>query len=87
MNSELSKTISTCSVWLAVACILTFGVFSTHVNGDVAIFIIFLCVPGILVFGAVVATKAIWQSGREEKTRADSAATPKPEPSFPPVVK
>ena len=32
MNNELAKTISTCAIWLSVACILTFGIFKMNAN-------------------------------------------------------
>ena len=87
MNSELSKTISTCAVWLAVACILTFGVFQSHAASDFAVMVIFLFAPAIVVFGAVAATQAIWKSRPEDKVRADPAPTLNPTPSPPPVIK
>lgn len=73
MNTELSKTISTCTVWLAVACILTFGVFRTSVNGDVAVMLVFFCLPISLVVFAVGATKIIWESRAKDKANADAA--------------
>jgi hypothetical protein len=86
MNSELSKTISTCVIWLAVACILTFGLFKMNMSGDVA-FIILFVIPAIMVLGAVGATAIIWKSPRDDKKPADSAATLNPTPSAPPAVK
>ena len=38
MTSELAKTISTCSIWLAMAVIFTFGLFK--MNGDAFFFIV-----------------------------------------------
>jgi len=55
MNNELSKTISTCAIWLAMACILTFGIFKMNVDGLPGVFFILFCLPCGLVFGAVEA--------------------------------
>lgn len=78
MNSELSKTISTCTVWLATACVLTFGVFKLNVNGEVAVFLLLLCMPVAILVAAVVATKVIWASCQENKTSANSAPVSNP---------
>jgi len=86
MNSELSKTISTCAIWLSVACILTFGFFKMNISGDAA-FIILLLVPALTVLGAVGATTVIWKPPREDKKPADSAPLLNPTPSAPPIVK
>ena len=59
MNSELSKTISTCTIWLSVACILTFGIFRMNINGGMFVFLLCFCIPVAMIAGAVVATKII----------------------------
>ncbi len=87
MNSELSKTISTSVVWLSVACVLTFGVFKMNVSGDALPILILFCLPGAMIWGAVVATKVIWQARPEDKMRADSAGAPNQAPSAPPTFK
>jgi hypothetical protein len=87
MNSELSKTISTSVIWLCVACILTFGIFKMNVSGDALPVLMLVCLPGAIIWGAVVATRIVWQSRPEDKMRADSAGAPNPAPSAPPSVK
>jgi hypothetical protein len=72
MNSELSKTISTSVIWLAMACILTFGVFKLNLDGFLTAFLIMFCLPCAMVYGAVEATKIIWRSASEQEKRADS---------------
>jgi len=87
MSSELSKTISTCTIWLAVACILTFGIFKMSVNGDLAVLLLFFCMPVSFVAAAVVATTVIWGSRRDDKMRRDSAVAPVPAQPIPPTIK
>jgi arginine exporter protein ArgO len=66
MNSEVAKTIATCGVWLATACILTFGgVFK--LTGDIMALLVMMGVPAIVAYAAMEATKAIWRSGEVEK--------------------
>ena len=56
MTAELSKTISTCTIWLATAVILTFGVF--RMNGE----LLFFFVTTATIAGAAVgATALVWQ--------------------------
>jgi hypothetical protein len=74
MNSELSKTISTCVIWLAVACILTFGIFKMSISGYSLVFLIFFCLPLSTLYAAVKATQIIWHPPQAEKKAADSAA-------------
>lgn len=81
MNSELSKTISTCTIWLATACILTFGVFKLNVNGEIAVLLLLFCMPAAILVAAVMATKVIWASCQENKTPANSATASNPPPS------
>jgi len=57
MSSELAKTISTCSIWLAMAVIFTFGLFK--MNGDAFFFIV---ATVILAGAAVAATALVWQT-------------------------
>jgi hypothetical protein len=55
MSSELSKTISTCSIWLATAMILTFGLFK--MNGDPFFFVF----ATLVIAGAALgATALVW---------------------------
>ena len=57
MSSELAKTISTCSIWLAMAVIFTFGLFK--MNGDAFFFIV---ATVILAGAAVAATALVWHA-------------------------
>ena len=86
MNHELSKTISTCTIWLSVACILTFGICKMNISGDVGVFLILFGVPVVIVVGAVMATKAVWESRPEGKTTSDSASASSPT-ALPPATK
>jgi hypothetical protein len=67
MTSEISKTISTCTIWLATAMIMTFGVFQK--NGDIMFFIV---VTAIIIGGAAGATTVIW------KPNPNSSSPPPP---------
>ena len=87
MSSELSKTITTCTIWIAVACILTFGVFKMNVSGGFGIFLLFFCIPVAMIAGAVAATWVIWGSRRDDRMRPGSAAAPVPTQSIPPTIK
>jgi hypothetical protein len=55
MSSELSKTIATCGIWLALAVIFTFGLFRDSVDGFTAVVL-----AGIIMLGATVSTVAVW---------------------------
>jgi hypothetical protein len=59
MTNELSKTISTCTIWLATALILTFGVF--RMNGE---FFFFFVITAMIAGAAVGATHIVWNSGK-----------------------
>jgi len=61
MNNELAKTISTCAIWLSVACILTFGIFKMNVNGYTVVFLVEFCLPAFIVGAAVKGTSEIWK--------------------------
>ena len=74
MNTELAKTISTCAVWLSVACILTFGLFRLNATGDIIAILVFFCLPALIVGGAVKATMEIWKA---------PAISREPQPSAP----
>ncbi len=74
MNSESAKTISTCAIWLSVACILTFGIFKLNADGEMVVFLVFFCLPILIVGGAVKATTEIWKSRAENP--APRAETP-----------
>jgi hypothetical protein len=87
VNSELSKTISTCTIWLAVTCILTFGIFKMAVNGDMAVFLLFFCLPAGVIYGAVQATKVVWGSRCQDKAPADPATALHPAQSASPTAK
>ena len=77
MNNELAKTISTCAIWLSVACILTFGIFKMNVNGYPVVFLIVFCLPAMIVGCALKATTTIWksQSQDQECARSPSGTT------------
>ena len=75
MNNELSKTIATCAVWLAVTCILTFGIFKMNITGDGLVFLVSFCLPLCMLYAAVKTTKIIWHSPQKDQKPADSAAT------------
>jgi preprotein translocase subunit SecF len=55
MSSELSKTISTCAIWIALAVILTFGVFRDSVDGFTTVVL-----TGIVMLGGTVSSFAVW---------------------------
>ena len=55
MTSELSKTISTCAVWIATAVILTFGLF--RMRGE---WFFFLMATMIISGSSLGATAVIW---------------------------
>jgi hypothetical protein len=57
VTSDLSKTISTCTIWLATAMIMTFGLFRMS-NGD---FIFYMVLSAIIIGGAAGATATIWK--------------------------
>jgi hypothetical protein len=83
MNSESSKTISTCVIWAAVACILTFsGLYHMNIQGGFLAFTILVGVPAILGAAAAVATAAIWRSPRTGN-RATPAASYEGSPPTP----
>jgi hypothetical protein len=58
------KTFNTCTIWLATAVILPFGVF--RMNAD---FLFFMCVPAIIALCAFGATAVIWQSKERKPSR------------------
>ncbi len=74
MASEVAKTISTCAIWLAMAMVLTFGLF--RMNGSTLFFAIITLIIAGAAFGATV---AVWyqpprlapQLG-DERVRTDS---------------
>jgi hypothetical protein len=69
MTCELSKTISTCAIWLATAVILTFGVF--RMNGDM----VFFWITTAMIAGiAYAATRVVWNPTHQ------TVATPAAEP-------
>jgi hypothetical protein len=81
MISEISRTVSTCAIWLAVAIIFTFGLF--RMNGSTEFFVI---TTFILAAAAAGATIAIWfapgaqgtssrPSARSDDWRHDDAPT------------
>ena len=55
MTNELSRTIATCAIWFATACIFTFGLF--RMNGSTEFFVI---VTLILASAAAVSTIVVW---------------------------
>ena len=67
MTSELSKTICTCTIWLATAVILTFGLF--RMNGDIIFFVV---ATGMVAAAAVGGTFIVWQPPTESES-ADEA--------------
>jgi hypothetical protein len=62
MIDSTAKTISTVGIWMAVATILTFGVFRTNWNG--AGMIVLLIVVVAICAAAGVGTAAVWRQGR-----------------------
>ncbi len=78
MNHELAKTISTCVIWLSIACILTFGIFKLNANGDLVVFLVLFCLPVLFVGGAVKATMEIWKSRPQADAPASVSAAPPP---------
>jgi len=58
------KAFSACTIWLATAVILPFGVF--RMNAD---FLFFMCVPAIIALCAFGATAVIWQSKEPKPSR------------------
>jgi len=81
MNHELAKTISTCVIWLSLACILTFGLFRINVNGDIHVFLVMFCLPILIVGGAVKATDIVWKSRLEGPAPASAPTPPNATPA------
>jgi hypothetical protein len=59
MNEVTGRTIGTASIWIAVAVILTFGVFRMNWNGDLAMLFL-LIIAVTLCAAAGISTAAIW---------------------------
>ena len=62
MNNELAKTVSTCAIWVSLACILTFGIFKMNANGELVVILVVFCLPVMIAGCAVKATAVIWQA-------------------------
>jgi hypothetical protein len=58
MTNELSKTVSTCAIWLATACIFVFGLFRMTGTTD-----FFLFATLFIAVAALGATVAVWYPG------------------------
>jgi hypothetical protein len=77
MTNELAKTISTSSIWIATAVILTFGLF--RMSGD---FLFFFCVSVVIAGAAAGSTALIWQSDKKiDRSGEDPARPEKGDPS------
>ena len=59
MTDNTARMVGTVGIWLAVAVILTFGVFRTNWNGDSAMLGMVLSVA-IICGAAAVSTTAVW---------------------------
>jgi hypothetical protein len=57
MTSDVAKTISTCTIWLSVAIILTFGLFRMNADG-----IHFVVATALIMGAAIAATASVWHS-------------------------
>jgi hypothetical protein len=57
MTSEVAKTISTCTIWMATAVTMTNGLFKMH--GDAAFFVV---TTAIIMGAAVGATAFVWRA-------------------------
>ncbi len=67
--NELSQMLITCTIWLSLTMMLTFGLF--RMNGD---FMFFFVSIAILVGAAAGSTLAIWQSQKVDASRKEESA-------------
>jgi hypothetical protein len=75
MSNETSRTISTCAIWAAVACILTFSnLYRLNIQGDFLAITILVGVPSVLGAAAAAAI-AIWRTPKVGD-RSDAAPVP-----------
>jgi hypothetical protein len=76
MSNETSRTISTCAIWAAVACILTFSnLYRLNIQGDFLAITILVGVPAVLGAAAAAGTIAIWRTPKVGD-RSDAAPVP-----------
>jgi hypothetical protein len=61
--NEWPKAVTTSSIWIAVGFSLGFGLFKMNFSGDPAtVFILPLILTVIIIGGATMATRIVWQS-------------------------
>ena len=69
--NEWPKAVTTSSIWIAVGFSLGFGLFKMNFSGDPAtVFILPIILTVMIVGGATIATRIVWQS-RQSKNDGD----------------
>ena len=59
MTDTTARTIGTVGIWLAVAVVLTFGVFRADWNGTLAM-LLMLVVVALICAAATISTALVW---------------------------
>jgi hypothetical protein len=74
MTSDVAKTISTCTIWLATAISLAGGLFTMRGWWDAAFYVV---TTAIIVGAAVGATAVVWHAKVAKSHRAKSPLMPR----------
>jgi hypothetical protein len=68
MQETTARTVATVGIWLSVAIILAFGVFSRNWNGDTALFALVVIVVTVCA-AATISTAFVWVGRRRPTVR------------------